>query len=155
MSLEEAILNAVRALPTEKQQEILTHVTRLRDQTIASRPRRSVKGLWADLGISLSAEESMRINARCGKTSPGKHLMSAVAVDTHTIVWYLAADRRLSAKAMGLGPGYRGRKRDPRSLDLPHRTHVFGGKRKTAIDCARAIDSGSGRSICGMQLGAA
>ena len=26
--------------------------------------------------------------------------MSAVAVDTHTIVWYLASDRRLSAKAV-------------------------------------------------------
>jgi PIN domain nuclease of toxin-antitoxin system len=27
--------------------------------------------------------------------------MSAVAVDTHTIVWYLANDRRLSTKAVG------------------------------------------------------
>lgn len=57
MSLEQAILNAVRALPPEKQQEILSHVTRLRDQTTDTQPLRSVKGLWADLGISLSAEE--------------------------------------------------------------------------------------------------
>jgi hypothetical protein len=57
MSLEQAILNAVRALPTEKQQEILSHATRLRDQTTDKKPLRSVKGLWADLGISLSAEE--------------------------------------------------------------------------------------------------
>ena len=57
MSLEQAILNAVRALPAEKQQEILSHATRLRDQTTDKRPLRSVKGLWADLGISLSADE--------------------------------------------------------------------------------------------------
>ncbi len=57
MSLEQAILEAVRALPTEKQQEILSHATRLRNQTTSKNPLPSVKGLWADLGISLSAEE--------------------------------------------------------------------------------------------------
>ena len=29
----------------------------------------------------------------------GRHLMPAVVVDTHTIVWYLSADPRLSANA--------------------------------------------------------
>ncbi len=42
MSLEQAILEAVRALPAEKRQEVLI---------------KSVRGLWADLGISLSADE--------------------------------------------------------------------------------------------------
>jgi hypothetical protein len=31
--------------------------------------------------------------------SQGRNLMAAVAVDTHAIVWYLAADPRLSPKA--------------------------------------------------------
>jgi hypothetical protein len=57
MSLEQAILEAVRALPAEKQQEILQHATRLRQQATHNRPLRSVKGLWADLGVSLSAED--------------------------------------------------------------------------------------------------
>ena len=58
MSLEQAILEAVRALPAGKQQEILHHATRLRQQASdTKRPLRSVKGLWADLGVSLSAEE--------------------------------------------------------------------------------------------------
>jgi hypothetical protein len=57
MSLEQAILEAVRALPAEKQQEILHHATRLRRQTAGRKPLRSVKGLWSDLGVSLSAEE--------------------------------------------------------------------------------------------------
>ena len=57
MSVEQAILEAIKALPTDKQQEILSHATRLRDEAIPRKPFKSVKGLWADLGISLSAEE--------------------------------------------------------------------------------------------------
>ena len=57
MSLEQAILEAVRALPVEKQQEILNHAARLRAEAGNKRPFRSVKGLWAGLGISLSANE--------------------------------------------------------------------------------------------------
>ena len=57
MSLEQAILEAVRTLPLEKQQEVLNHAARLRDEAGGKIPFKSVKGLWADLGISLSAEE--------------------------------------------------------------------------------------------------
>ena len=56
MSLEEAILQAVRGLPAEKQQEILRHAAQLRDEAGPDRPLTSVKGLWADLGVSLSTE---------------------------------------------------------------------------------------------------
>jgi hypothetical protein len=51
------ILDAVRALPAEKQQEILSHAARLRDELVKKKPFKSVRGLWADLGISLSAGE--------------------------------------------------------------------------------------------------
>jgi len=57
MSLEKAILDAVRALPTEKQQEILSRAARLRDEFVEKKPFKSVRGLWADLGISLSSGE--------------------------------------------------------------------------------------------------
>ena len=57
MSLEEAILEAVRALPAEKQREVLNHAARLRDEAGRKIPLKSVRGLWADLGISLSSEE--------------------------------------------------------------------------------------------------
>jgi hypothetical protein len=57
MSLEQAILEAVRELPADKQQEILTHASRLRDESMKKKPFKSVKGLWAGLGVSLSAEE--------------------------------------------------------------------------------------------------
>jgi hypothetical protein len=57
MSVEQAILEAVRALPADKQQEILSHATRLREEIAPKQPFKSIKGLWADLGISLPAEE--------------------------------------------------------------------------------------------------
>ena len=55
MSLEQAILEVVRALPAEKQQEVLNHAVRLRDEAGRKSPFKSVRGLWA--GISLSSEE--------------------------------------------------------------------------------------------------
>ena len=57
VSLEQSILEAVRTLTAEKQQEVLSHTTRLRDEATKKKPFRSVKGLWADLGISLSADD--------------------------------------------------------------------------------------------------
>ena len=57
MSLEQAILAAVQALPPEKQQEVLNHAAKLRDEAGSRVPFKSVRGLWADLGISLSGEE--------------------------------------------------------------------------------------------------
>ena len=57
MSVEEAILEAVRALPVDKQREVLDHAARLLDEGGTKKPLKSIKGLWSDLGISLSAEE--------------------------------------------------------------------------------------------------
>ena len=57
MSLEQAILEAVRTLPPDKQREVYEHAARLRAETTKQPPFKSVRGLWADLGISLSAEE--------------------------------------------------------------------------------------------------
>ena len=57
MSLEQAILEAVRTLPPDKQREVYEHAARLRAETTKRPPFKSVRGLWADLGISLSAEE--------------------------------------------------------------------------------------------------
>jgi hypothetical protein len=56
MSVEQAILETVRQLPESKQREILEHAKRLREGD-STKPRRSGKGLWAGLGINLSADE--------------------------------------------------------------------------------------------------
>ncbi len=57
MSLEQAILTELLALPPEKQREIYEHAKRLRGETAKRPPFKSIEGLWDDLGISLSAEE--------------------------------------------------------------------------------------------------
>jgi hypothetical protein len=63
MSVEQAILKVVRELPADKQQEVLNHANSLRQansqphDSDLKRPFKSVKGLWSDLGISLSAED--------------------------------------------------------------------------------------------------
>ena len=72
MSLEQAILKEIQALPPEKQREIYDHARRLRAETAKKPPFKSVRGMWAHLGISLSPEESKRTNARCGGTFPEK-----------------------------------------------------------------------------------
>jgi hypothetical protein len=57
MSHEQAIPEVVRALPVEKQEEVLSHAARLGADAANRGPFKSVKGLWAGLEISLSASE--------------------------------------------------------------------------------------------------
>jgi hypothetical protein len=58
MTLEQAILDAVRNLPAEKQEEILDHAKQLRRQSAEPKqPRKSGRGLWADLDIRLTIED--------------------------------------------------------------------------------------------------
>jgi hypothetical protein len=58
MTLEQEILDAVRGLPEDKQREILDHARHLRGEVAEPQPpRKSGRGLWADLNVDLSAEE--------------------------------------------------------------------------------------------------
>ena len=57
MSVEQAILDAVRSLPFDKQQEVLIHASRLRDEAAPKKPFRSIKGILAGRGISVSADD--------------------------------------------------------------------------------------------------
>jgi hypothetical protein len=74
MSLEQAILEAVRTLPAEKQQEVLNHAASLRLEAGSKIPFKSVKGLWADLGISLSAEEIEENRRDMWRNFPTEHI---------------------------------------------------------------------------------
>lgn len=58
MTLEQEILDALRGLPADKQQEVLKHAKHLRNEMGQRRPsRKNGRGLWADLHIDLSTEE--------------------------------------------------------------------------------------------------
>jgi hypothetical protein len=57
MTIVEAITEKVRALPPHKQQEVLDFVECLLQKEPSRGPRRSIIGLWADLGISITEED--------------------------------------------------------------------------------------------------
>ncbi len=56
-NLEQAILENLRQLPPEKQQEVLDFAEFLRQKTTLKQPPLSLKGLWADLEIDLGEED--------------------------------------------------------------------------------------------------
>jgi len=55
ITLEHSILEAIRSLPPDKQREILEHANQFRNSPL-KKPRKSGRGLWAGLQISLPAE---------------------------------------------------------------------------------------------------
>lgn len=57
MNIEQTVIEKLRALPVERQQEVLDFVEFLERKTTTPRPRRSLEGLWADLGIELTEED--------------------------------------------------------------------------------------------------
>ena len=56
MSIEKSVLEKLLKLPTDKQKEVLDFVESL-EKAGATRRRRSLKGLWADLGVEVSPED--------------------------------------------------------------------------------------------------
>ena len=71
MSLEQAILEAIRELPPEKQREILDHATQLRElESKPKKPRVSARGLWKDLNIQLSDEDIAEARREAWKNFP-------------------------------------------------------------------------------------
>lgn len=57
MNIEQALLEKVRSLPLEKQQELLDFAEFLQQKVAVKRPRRSIKGLCADLNLSITEED--------------------------------------------------------------------------------------------------
>jgi len=57
MNIEQSVLEKLRVLPPEQQREVLDFAEFLHQKSIAKRPRRSLKGLWADLGVQITAED--------------------------------------------------------------------------------------------------
>ncbi len=70
MTVEESILEAVRSLPPEKKQEILDHANRLLAEPPVKKPLKSIKGLWAGMGISISAEDIDEVQREMWKNFP-------------------------------------------------------------------------------------
>ncbi len=73
MSIEQVVLEKLRAMPPDKQQEVLDFVEFLQrgvPECTAARPRRSPKGLWADLGVQITAEDIAEVRREMWRTFP-------------------------------------------------------------------------------------
>lgn len=57
MNLEQVVVEKLRALSPDKQQEAIDFIEFLEHKTVAKRPRRSVEGLWADLQVGVTEED--------------------------------------------------------------------------------------------------
>ncbi len=57
MSIEKSVLEKLLKLPVDKQKEVLDFVESLAMKAVYRHPRRSPKGLWADLGVNISPED--------------------------------------------------------------------------------------------------
>jgi hypothetical protein len=73
MSFDESFLEKLRGLPPDKQREVLDFVEFLQKKWAAQVvPRRSVEGLWADLGSHITDEEIAEVRAEmCTGLSTG------------------------------------------------------------------------------------
>lgn len=57
MTVEEKVLQTLRELPPEKQEQVLGYAESLKPGNGPKRPRRSLEGLWADLGVEITEED--------------------------------------------------------------------------------------------------
>lgn len=57
MTLEETILETLRELPVDKQQEVLDFAQYLKQKAQPKHPRRSLRGLCADLNLHITEED--------------------------------------------------------------------------------------------------
>lgn len=57
MSIEQAVVEKLRTLPPDKQQEVLDFVEFLQQKNIAKHPHCNPKGLWVNMGIQITEKD--------------------------------------------------------------------------------------------------
>ena len=70
MSIEEAIVEKVRALPPERQQEVLDFVEFLEQRGKPKQPLKSAEGLWAHLGVDITEEDIAEVRREMWRNFP-------------------------------------------------------------------------------------
>jgi hypothetical protein len=56
VTVEQKVLQKLRELPLQKQEEVLAYINHLQEKAPRG-PRRSLAGLWADLGVNVSEDD--------------------------------------------------------------------------------------------------
>ena len=57
MSIEQSVIEKILALTPEQQREVMTYVEGMLQRGTPNLPRRSLLGIWADLGVQISEED--------------------------------------------------------------------------------------------------
>ena len=57
MSIDKSLIEKLEKLPVDKLQEVRDFVDSLEKKKAKKHPRRSLKGLWADLEVQVTAED--------------------------------------------------------------------------------------------------
>jgi hypothetical protein len=57
MTVTDLIAEKIKNLPPEKQREVLDFIEFLHGRVTERRPRRSLWGLWADLGVDITTQD--------------------------------------------------------------------------------------------------
>lgn len=57
MTIEEMVMEKLWDLPAEKKKDVLAFVESLKKKDAPRQPLRSLRGLWADLGIEITEED--------------------------------------------------------------------------------------------------
>jgi hypothetical protein len=70
VGIEQSVLEKLQTLPPEKQQEVLDFVEFLQNKSVAKRPRRHLRGLWADLGVQITEEDISEARREMWKNFP-------------------------------------------------------------------------------------
>ena len=70
MTIEDAILEKVRSLEPDRQKELLDFADFLTSRPTAKRPLQSMRGLCADLAVSLSEEDIAEARREMWQTFP-------------------------------------------------------------------------------------
>jgi hypothetical protein len=74
MNIEQAVLENLRVLPPEKQQQVLDFVEFVKTKTLTQASRRSIKGLCADLGVRLTEKDLDRARQEMWGNFPNEEL---------------------------------------------------------------------------------
>lgn len=70
MTLEDSILEKVRALPPEKRKEVLQFAASLSAGLGPRQPLRNPRGLWAEFAVDVSEEELAELRREMWKNFP-------------------------------------------------------------------------------------
>lgn len=70
MSIDKSLIEKLEKLPMDKLREVRDFVDSLEKKKAKKHPRRSLEGLWADLGVRVTAEDIAEVRREMWERFP-------------------------------------------------------------------------------------